>query len=700
MSLISIRAVSWAERVILCFAVLFFCVHSLPRTWRTLNTDFPNYYTAARLAHEGYDTSRMYEWPWIEREKDHRGIDIRVIGLLPITPFSTLTAWPVAELEPLVAKHIWIILNVVFLVPIAWMLQSMTRLSYQRISLVILLSYPMYRNLLYGQFYIFLLLLLTAACFSYLRGYRVLAGVLVAIAAACKIFPLLLFVFFLQRRDWRALASATATGLSAIAVSIAVFGVNANRTWLEEILPWVTRGEGLGIYTTTPSISGVLHCLFLSEPQLNPHPWHDSPLIYALLAPALQMLVLAPAILFIRKGDESKRQILLEWSALLTAALAISTIPASYNFVLMIFPVCVLSSILLQNRRYAWLACLIVAYLGIGFPLPVPLQLSGLALLLYVPRLPLMMAVLFGIYALLWRRKQESPDRDWSRYAWAVIMVASVLLSTRSTLRVERAEREEYAYRLPLQAQGFLSAEPQSTVDGVRYAAFTAGGYRLMTEGRNGVQADSGVDAAEDDLSFTSGFGHTLVERASVSGSRIVDLQNPSRTLVENAREPMISSDGHDLAFLQDDHGRGRLMFRPTFESNSAETRLTPLQWNVYEASFRSEGDYAVSAVEGDSLPKIFLMDATHKDAPITIATARFPALSPDGRWLAYSHLNHGVWNLWLRDDSNGSTRRIADVPCNQIQPSWASDSKTLLYGTDCGRSIWFTAIARRKVLP
>ena len=90
----------WLERAVLCVAVLYLCVHTLPKAWRTLNTDFPNYYMAARLVREGYDTSRMYEWTWIEREKDHRGVDDRVIGLLPITPFSTLAVWPIAEMRP------------------------------------------------------------------------------------------------------------------------------------------------------------------------------------------------------------------------------------------------------------------------------------------------------------------------------------------------------------------------------------------------------------------------------------------------------------------------------------------------------------------------------------------------------------------------------------------------------------------------
>ena len=88
------RRVVWSERVVLCLSLLYLCIHTLPQAWKTLNTDFPNYYMAARLAHEGYDTSRIYEWSWIEREKDHRAVDIRVIGLLPITPFSTLAVWP------------------------------------------------------------------------------------------------------------------------------------------------------------------------------------------------------------------------------------------------------------------------------------------------------------------------------------------------------------------------------------------------------------------------------------------------------------------------------------------------------------------------------------------------------------------------------------------------------------------------------
>jgi len=695
------RLVNWTERSVLLLLILYMCVHTMPRAWKSLVTDFPNYYTAAQLAHDGYDTSRMYEWDWLEREKDHRAIPIRVIGLVPITPFSTLFLWPFVGLKPLAAKHAWILLNLLIVMPICWMLRSMTGLNYQRLALIFALNVPFYRNLEFGQFYVLLLLLITAACWATLKGHQARAGALVAIAAAAKIFPLLFFVFFLQRRAWRALAWGAVTGVAALGLSVAVFGWNVHRTYLLEILPWALHGEAMPPYVTNASISGVLHVLFLAEPLWNPNPWHSSVLCFSLLFPVLQMLVLAPAVLLIRADDNSPRRIMLEWSAMLTASLAISTIPASYNFVLMILPICVLSTILLERKQYGWLAALVVAYIGIGFPLPTPAKISGLAILLYIPRLPLLIAVLLGIYTLLWPREPvRFVFKDWTRCAWAVAMIAAVAFNTRSTFVRESAVREEYAYRLPLQHEGYLNANPQQAGAGVRYVAFTLDGYHLTTEDGNSSWIDPAAGAADDDLSFTSGSGRLFVERAKSSLSEIIDMNSTARAVIEDARDPMLSADGSSLAFIRDDHGRGQLMVRKALQSGSAiDVALTPSTLNVYEASFLSGGDYAFAAVSGEAPAQIYLTDGTHQNEPLALGESRYPALSPDGQWLAYSHFERGAWNLWIRNQKTGETERIGNVPCNEIEPGWESDSKTLLYSTDCGRSLWFTAVARRQVI-
>jgi len=490
-----------------------------------------------------------------------------------------------------------------------------------------------------------------------------------------------------------------------LAGSVAVFGWNLHRTYLHEVLPWTLHGEALPPYAvSSASISNLLHALFLAEPQWNPHPWHSSVLWFAWLEPTLPMLVLAPAILLMCRGDRSRERVLLEWSALLTAALAISTSAASYNFVLMALPVCVLAAQLIERRCYGWLATLAVAYCGIGYPMPGPASSTGLEVLLYVPRLWLMLAMLAGMYAWLWRAgRDKTASRDWGQYAWTAAIAAYALLSVVPTLHRERGMRQEFAYRLRMRTEALLHAEPRADDGEIRFIAFTSSGYHLATVREDASEAEPVLDLSlDDDLSFASRAGRLLVERGLSPRSVVIDLREPSRVLVDDARDPMLSADAKSLTFVRDVRGRGQLWVRTGFASGDApEVALTPPSLNVYEASFLSRREYAFSAVEAGRPPQIYLTDQIHAHAALGLGESRYPSLSPDGRWMVYSHFAQGVWNLWIRDQQSGATRRVAasEVPCNQIQPSW-EDAKTLLYGTDCGRGLWFTAIARRRVIP
>jgi hypothetical protein len=286
-------------------------------------------------------------------------------------------------------------------------------------------------------------------------------------------------------------------------------------------------------------------------------------------------------------------------------------------------------------------------------------------------------------------------------------MIAAVGFNARSIFVRESAVREEYAYRLPLQHEGYLNASPQKSGTGVRYVAFTLDGYHLTTEDGSSFSIDPAAGAADDDLSFANGAGGTggsgrlFVERAKSPLSEIIDINSPAHAVIEDARDPMLSADDSNLGFIRDDHGRGRLIVREAFQSGSAtDVALTPPSMDVYEASFVSGGEYAFSAVNGNDSAQIYLTDGKHKNEPLSLGESRYPALSPDGRWLAYSHFERGAWNLWIRDQKTGETTRVGNVPCNEIEPGWESDSKTLLYSTDCGRSLWFTTVARRQVIP
>ena len=116
-----------AEWLALLAGISYLCVRTLPRAWQKLDTDFPNYYLTARLLHGRYDTDRIYEWIWMQRQKDHikmEKADQAVVAFVSLTSFSALLAWPLTAWAPLPAKHIWIAFNLALLVPVGFFIKK------------------------------------------------------------------------------------------------------------------------------------------------------------------------------------------------------------------------------------------------------------------------------------------------------------------------------------------------------------------------------------------------------------------------------------------------------------------------------------------------------------------------------------------------------------------------------------------------
>src|SRR5437868_11269912 len=103
-----------------------------------------------------------------------------------------------------------------------------------------------------------------------------------------------------------------------------------------------------------------------------------------------------------------------------------------------------------------------------------PARHVGLAILLYVPRLFLILAVLLGMYALLWRDRQgQAPQWAWTQSAWAALMTISALLAARSAFHLQQAVRQEYAFRVPLATNSLLMASPMVAGSAIDYLAQT-----------------------------------------------------------------------------------------------------------------------------------------------------------------------------------------------------------------------------------
>jgi len=105
-------------------------------------------------------------------------------------------------------------------------------------------------------------------CYLYLRGNRVGAGCWFAVAAAMKVYPVLLLLLLVRDRDWRALGASIVTGLTATWVSFLVYGggviENSESLW-QSVHNF--RSESIEtLLTRNHSLKGGLAALVVSGP--------------------------------------------------------------------------------------------------------------------------------------------------------------------------------------------------------------------------------------------------------------------------------------------------------------------------------------------------------------------------------------------------------------------------------------------------
>jgi Glycosyltransferase family 87 len=682
------------EWMLLALLVAYLGVRTLPRAWRTLNTDFPNYYLTARLMREHYDTSRIYEWIWVQRQKDHRDIDQRIVGMVPITPFSTLVVWPLTSMPVLSAKHCWLILNLGLLFATLAILRVLTHLPWRRVALVAGLSVPLQVNFLLGQYYVLLLFLLTLSCWLYIRQQQFLAGVLVGLASGLKIFPIFYLVYFARKKDLKAVVGTVVGGVGTAVVSLLVFGWQLNRTYLTQVLPAALGGEGLGSYSLkAASLSSLLHRLFVYEPQLNPHPSVNAPWLFAVLHPLLQMVVIAPALLLAIPKEHCPRRGRLEWSAILLVTVAISTSPASYLLTLLILPVCLIWDVLEQQGRRISVAVLLSLYFAAGILGGSDHGDVGWNVLLKVPRLYALILLCAFTFVLLIRQQPRISRK--LNLSWTVALGVVMTLSIASNLRHQQGLYADYQWRIFMPKEVYMAALPVAEGDTILFIAFMHDGYHSAVNHFDNVKFSS--PSHDDHLAMTSTGRERWIEQAG-NASTVMPV-NVDKDGIREAESPVASFDGRWLAYLREDHGRARIWVHALHQPNNTDRPLTPTDLNVFEMAFLPAGTLIFSAVS-EGRPQLFTTDQSGNVRSLGISEARYPSGSPDGHWLAYSQLDSGHWNLWLHNLATGKTLRLTHAACNDIEPAWTVDSRTLIYASDCGRALWFTALCKRRIFP
>ena len=206
-------------------------------------------------------------------------------------PFSLFIVLPFAFLPYVHAMLLWnLIMLGIFVCSIVFVFKTMNLpwhwWSIFPASILFLLCGPVQSQIIQGQWN-FLLLALLLATYTYdLKNKPWISGISLGIAAAIKLTPLFLILWFLLDRKWNNLVAFLLSFIVCNLLAIIVFGLPDMRDYLLRVLPLVRDFEGsLG----NISWNGFMGKLFFPEhPELLP-PLIQAPALGKILALILQL---------------------------------------------------------------------------------------------------------------------------------------------------------------------------------------------------------------------------------------------------------------------------------------------------------------------------------------------------------------------------------------------------------------------------
>jgi len=522
---------------VLMFAI--FLATSFRSGWTRSETDFPNYYTAAVLVRQRAALHDYYDWTWFQRQMNYAGIEHQLGAYLPQTPITMLPIVPLAGFPVQTAKQIWLALNLGFLAVTLWMLSRITQIRIEYIAILMFLGYnSIQSNFRLGQYYVFLLFLLTLAFYCLDRGKSAGSGFLCGVAFGLKLYGGPFLLYFAVKRNWKAAAGMTAASILVLATAVALFGWRDLHFYATQILPRSLEGEVIDPYNSgNGTLTTFLRSTFVMEPDLNPHPLWNAPLVFFFLRRFAALAILGCTLFGLAGDRKDSHRHGFAWFTI--AILLLSSNAVSYTFILLLLPVV----LLLQHAGPKERIFLIIAYVALNF-----LWFPGWVR--FFPKLWILAALFF------WEGREYL--RSFSPKLVAGGLAAIIVIAAFDAHRHQARyllEPARHFQRVSLDRGTYLSTFPAVSSAGLFYQAMVRTGYvlRWLHDGQMEEIAFDGQAFHPVAPSFTGPIYFELVKER-VSRTMMFD---PATRQVARADSPLqatvqssvISPDGKWMAF-------------------------------------------------------------------------------------------------------------------------------------------------------
>ncbi len=146
---------------------------------------------------------------------------------------------------------------------------------------------------------------------------------------------------------------------------------------------------------------------------------------------------------------------------------------------------------------------------------------------------------------------------------------------------------------------------------------------------------------------------------------------------------PAWTPDGRSVAWLSNRAGTNEILMRSVDGQQTARRIVGSEPLAVWEVSFARTGPWMLYRAETKSSEIFGLrpgVDSVGRAFVSSNATERQPALSPDGRWLAYTSNEDGAQNIYVRPFP-GTNDAVWQVTTDGgVSPRWSPDGRELFY--------------------
>jgi hypothetical protein len=385
-----------------------------------VDTDFPNYFTAAKIVADGGNTDRLYDNGWFQDQMRRYQIGKASEGeFKPFPPPTALLLLPLARLQPLDALRVLTVVSVLCLFCSIILLAKILSWSLVDSTVFVLLSgYAVLGVLRLGQPYILVSLSCILGYYARLKSRPSLAGICFGLFTPVKYFPVVILVYFAFRKEWKVVLGGAAAILMVTAVSVGILGWQIHQDFLSSVLGnhLVAKLDLQDPFTASyQSFDSLFRRLFIYDATLNPQAPYALPRLQGIAVlitkASILLATIGTLVRLARRGGDSATAPSIGILGVVTLLLAPAT--ATYHFVLLWLPVALLIDYFVRHGARVRAYFILGAYALIGFfpyRYTVPFEGRGGLTVLAYPRLFLLLAMFVACLHFIWSRAESDQE--------------------------------------------------------------------------------------------------------------------------------------------------------------------------------------------------------------------------------------------------------------------------------------------------